>query len=226
MLRTYVAKRDDMAARKAIVGEKVGMTQLWDEKNQVIPVTVVRVTAARVVQVKTPATDGYAAVQVTYGSVKASRLNKPEKGHFDKAGVEPGKDLVELRVEDAGHWTVGQTIAADTFAVGDWVDVTGISKGKGTAGVMKRHNFSGLPASHGSHKTHRTPGSIGACSTPGRVFKGLKMAGRMGHEQVTTQNLQIVQADAERELILVKGAVPGPRGGVVIIRAASKKGGK
>ena len=181
---------------------------------------------ARVVQVKTPANDGYAAVQVTYGVVKASRLTKPEKGHFDKAGVEPGKSLVELRVDDAGAWAVGQTIAADTFAAGDWVDVTGVSKGKGTTGTMKRHNFSGLPASHGSHKTHRTPGSIGACATPARVFKGMRMAGRMGHEQVTTQNLQIVQADAERELILVKGAVPGPRGGVVIIRAASKKAGK
>ena len=215
-----------MAARKAIVGEKVGMTQLWDEQNQVVPVTVVRVVPARVVQVKTPANDGYAAVQVTYGVVKASRLTKPEKGHFDKAGVEPGKSLVELRVDDAGAWAVGQTIAADTFAAGDWVDVTGVSKGKGTTGTMKRHNFSGLPASHGSHKTHRTPGSIGACATPARVFKGMRMAGRMGHEQVTTQNLQIVQADAERELILVKGAVPGPRGGVVIIRAASKKAGK
>ena len=215
-----------MAARKAIVGEKVGMTQLWDEKNQVVPVTVVRVVPARVVQVKTPANDGYAAVQVTYGSVKASRLTKPEKGHFDKAGIEPGKSLVELRVDDAGAWSVGQTIDADTFAAGDWVDVTGVSRGKGTTGTMKRHNFSGLPASHGSHKTHRTPGSIGACSTPARVFKGMKMAGRVGHEQVTTQNLQIVQADAERELILVKGAVPGPRGGVVIIRASSKKAGK
>ena len=210
-------------ASKAIVGEKVGMTQLWNDQNQVIPVTVVKVSPARVVQVKTPERDGYSAVQVTFGSVKPSRLTKPEKGHFDKAGVEPGKQVMELRVDDAGEWSVGQSITADTFAAGDFVDVTGVSRGKGTAGTMKRHNFAGLPASHGSHKTHRTPGSIGACATPARVFKGLKMAGRMGNEQVTTQNLQIVAADPERELVLVRGAVPGPRGGVVIIRAATKK---
>lgn len=213
-------------AKRAIVGEKVGMTQLWDEQNQIVPVTVVKVAPARVVQVKTPERDGYAAIQVTYGTVKPTRLTKPEKGHFDKAGVDPGKRLIELRVEDAGEWSVGQTIAADTFAAGDMVDVTGISRGKGTAGTMKRHNFSGLPASHGSHKTHRTPGSIGACSTPARVFKGLKMAGRMGNEQVTTQNLLIVQADPDRELVLVRGAVPGPRGGMVLIRTATKGAGK
>jgi large subunit ribosomal protein L3 len=209
-------------AKRAIVGEKVGMTQLWDEQNQVVPVTVLKVAPARVVQVKTPERDGYAAIQVTYGTVKVSRLTKPELGHFEKANVEPGKGLIEFRVEDAGEWTVGQTIGADIFSAGDLVDVTAISKGKGTAGTMKRHNFSGLPASHGSHKTHRTPGSIGACSTPARVFKGLRMAGRMGQDQVTTQNLVVVSADPERELVLVRGAVPGPRGGVVVVRSASK----
>ena len=209
-------------AKRAIVGEKVGMTQLWDEQNQVVPVTVLKVAPARVVQVKTLERDGYAAIQVTYGTVKTSRLTKPELGHFEKANVEPGKGLIEFRVEDAAEWTVGQTIGADIFSAGDLVDVTAVSKGKGTAGTMKRHNFSGLPASHGSHKTHRTPGSIGACSTPARVFKGLRMAGRMGQDQVTTQNLVVVSADAERELVLVRGAVPGPRGGVVVVRSAAK----
>lgn len=210
-------------ARQAIVGEKVGMTQRWDANNQIVPVTVVRVSPARVVQVKTPDRDGYSAVQVTYGTVKPSRLTKPERGHFEKAGVEPGKELVELTVEDTSEFSVGQQIGADVFQAGDIVDVTAVSKGKGFAGVMKRHNFNGLPSSHGSHRTHRTPGSVGACATPSRVFKGLRMAGRMGAEQVTTQNLQIVEADPERELILVRGAVPGPKGGLVLIRAAAKK---
>jgi large subunit ribosomal protein L3 len=209
-------------ATTAIVGEKVGMTQLWDDQNNVIPVTVVKVSPARVVQVKTPERDGYAAIQITYGTVKAHRVNKPETGHFAAAGVAPGKELIEFRVDDAGAWTVGQEIGADALAEGTLVDVTAVSRGKGFAGVMKRHNFSGLPASHGSHRTHRTPGSIGACATPGRVFKGLKMAGRMGGEQVTTQNLVIVKSDAEQEVILVRGAVPGPKGGTVIIRSAAK----
>ena len=209
-------------ATTAIVGEKVGMTQLWDDQNNVIPVTVVKVSPARVVQVKTPERDGYAAIQLTYGAVKASRLNKPETGHFAAAGVEPGKNLLEFRVDDAGAWSVGQELAADLLTAGTKVDVTAVSKGKGFAGVMKRHNFGGLPASHGSHRTHRTPGSIGACATPGRVFKGLKMAGRMGGEQVTTQNLVVVRADAQAEVVLVRGAVPGPKGGTVIIRTAAK----
>jgi large subunit ribosomal protein L3 len=215
--------------RTAIVGQKIGMTQLWDDKNNVVPVTMLKVSPARVVQVKTPENDGYAAIQVTFGSKKASRMNKPEAGHFAKAGVEPGTELLEFRVDDAGAWAVGQQIGVDVLTAGDFVDVTAVSKGKGFAGVVKRHHFAGLPASHGSHRTHRTPGSIGACATPGRVFPGLKMAGRMGTDQVTTQNLKVVSADAERDILLVRGAVPGPKGGTVIIRAAakaSKKGAK
>ena len=216
-------------ATKAIVGEKVGMTQVWDDQNRAIPVTVVRVTPARVVQVKTPERDGYAAVQITYGFQKAQRLTKPEKGHFDKAGVEPGKKLVELRLDDVSTFTVGQEIKVDTLEKGELVDVTGVSKGKGFAGGMKRHNFKGQGAGHGNHKKHRAPGSIGACATPARVFPGTRMAGRMGAERVTTLNLEVVSADADRDLLLVKGAIPGPKGGVVIIRNAVKanvKGGK
>ncbi len=207
-------------ATKAIVGEKVGMTQVWDEQHRLVPVTVLRVVPARVVQVKTSDRDGYSALQVTYGQVKASRVNKPETGHFAKAGVEPGKRLLELRIDDSSAYEVGQQIGVDVLEAGDKIDVTAVSKGKGFAGGMKRHNFSGQKASHGNHKKHRAPGSIGACATPSRVFKGTRMAGRMGGEQVTTLNLEVVQADAERELLLVKGNVPGPRGGLVLIRDA------
>jgi large subunit ribosomal protein L3 len=211
-------------ARKAIVGEKVGMTQIWDEAQRAIPVTVVRVAPVRVVQVKTPDRDGYSALQVTYGSRKASRLTKPEAGHFNHAGVEPGKRLVELRLDDTSEYTVGQELSADVLSAGDKVDVTAVSKGKGFAGGMKRHNFKGQGASHGNHKHHRAPGSIGACATPSHVMKGTRMAGRMGGEQVTTLNLVVVEADSERQLVLVKGAVPGPRGGLVLIRDAVKGG--
>jgi len=211
-------------ANRAIVGEKVGMTQIWDEQNKLIPVTMLRVTPVRVVQVKTPDSDGYAAVQVTYGTQKAHRLNKPEQGHFAKAGVDPGKKVVELRLDDVSSFTVGDTIGADVFEPGAKVDVTSVSKGKGFQGAMKRHNFKGQGASHGNHKHHRAPGSIGACATPGRVFRGKKMAGRMGGEKTTTLNLTIVQADAERDLILVKGAVPGARGSMVVVRTAVKGG--
>lgn len=207
-------------ATKAIVGEKVGMTQIWDEQHRLIPVTVLRVVPARVVQVKTSDRDGYSAVQVTYGQVKASRVNKPETGHFAKAGVDPGKRLLELRLDDTSAYNVGDSIGVDVFEAAEKIDVTAVSKGKGFAGGMKRHNFSGQKASHGNHKKHRAPGSIGACATPSRVFKGTRMAGRMGGEQVTTLNLEVVQADAERELLLVKGNVPGPRGGLVLIRDA------
>jgi large subunit ribosomal protein L3 len=209
---------------KAIVGEKVGMTQIWDEQHRAIPVTVVRVAPVRVVQVKTQDRDGYSALQVTYGTRKASRLNQPETGHFTRAGVEPGKLLVELRVDDASVYTVGQELKVDLLTVGDRVDVTAVSKGKGFAGVMKRHNFKGQGASHGNHKHHRAPGSVGACATPARVFKGTRMAGQMGGQRVTTLNLEVVQADAERDLLLVKGAVPGPRGALVLIRDAVKGG--
>jgi large subunit ribosomal protein L3 len=209
-------------ATKAIVGEKVGMTQVWDDQNRVIPVTVLRVMPARIVQVKTTERDGYTAVQVTYGQRAAKKLTKPEAGHFAKAGVEPGVRLVELRVDDIDGFSVGDEIKVDVLVAGQRVDVTALSRGKGWTGAMKRHNFSGQGASHGNHKMHRSPGSIGACSFPGRVFRGTKMAGHVGEEQVTTLNLEVVQADVERDLLLVKGSVPGPRGGVVLVRDAVK----
>ncbi|MFZ9427099.1 MAG: 50S ribosomal protein L3 [Ilumatobacteraceae bacterium] len=209
-------------AKQAIVGEKVGMTQVWTDDNRVVPVTVLRVEAARIVQIKTSERDGYAAVQVTYGSKDAKKLSKPEAGHFAKAGVDAGRRLVELRLDSVDGFEVGQEIAVDVLAKGQKVDVTAVSRGKGFAGGMKRHNFNGQGASHGNHKHHRAPGSIGSCSFPGRVFKGLRMAGHMGHEQVTTLNLEVVEADAERGLLLVRGSVPGPNGGVVIVRNAVK----
>jgi large subunit ribosomal protein L3 len=211
-------------ATKAIVGEKVGMTQVWDDQNRLVPVTVVRVAPARVVQVKTQESDGYSAVQVTYGTRKASSLTKPVAGHFAKANVEPGRKIVELRLDDSSAYTVGQELKVDLLAAGDRIDVTAVSKGKGFSGAMKRHNFKGQGASHGNHKKHRSPGSIGACATPARVFKGTRMAGQMGSQKVTTLNLQVVEADAERDLLLVKGAVPGPRGALVLIRDAVKGG--
>ena len=209
-------------AKQAIVGEKVGMTQVWTDDNRVVPVTVLRVEAARIVQIKTSERDGYAAVQVTYGSKDAKKLSKPEAGHFAKAGVDAGRRLVELRLDSVDGFEVGQEIAVDVLTKGQKVDVTAVSRGKGFAGGMKRHNFNGQGASHGNHKHHRAPGSIGSCSFPGRVFKGLRMAGHMGHEQVTTLNLEVVEADAERGLVLVRGSVPGPNGGVVIVRNAVK----
>jgi large subunit ribosomal protein L3 len=217
-------------ATKAIVGEKVGMTQIWDDQNRAIPVTMVRVTPVRVVQVKTPDREGYSALQVTWGHRRSSALTKPELGHYGKAGVDPGRRLVELRLDDSSEYEVGQELTADLLQPGELVDAIAVSKGKGFAGAMKRHNFKGQGASHGNHKKHRSPGSIGACATPARVFKGTRMAGRMGGQQVTTLNLEVVQADPERELVLVKGAVPGPRGGIVILRDAVKaplvKGGR
>jgi large subunit ribosomal protein L3 len=213
-------------ATKAIVGEKVGMTQVWGDDNRVVPVTVVKVAPLRIVQVKTREHDGYTALQVTFGHAKASKLTKPVAGHFDKAGVEAGKHVVELRIDDVTGYEVGQEIKVDVLADGDKIDVTAISKGKGTAGVMKRHGFKGLGAGHGVHRVHRSPGSIGACATPARVFRGTRMAGRMGGQKVTTLNLEVVSADAERDLLLVKGAVPGPNGGLVIIRDAVKNGAR
>ena len=213
-------------ATKAIVGEKVGMTQVWDENNRVVPVTMVKVAPCRIVQIKTPETDGYSALQVTFGHRDASKLTQPKAGHFAKAGVDPGSRLVELRLDDVSAYEVGQEIKVDVLAQGDLIDVTAVSKGKGFAGVMKRHGFKGQRASHGAHRVHRMPGSIGACATPARVFKGTRMAGRMGGEKVTTLNLTVVEADAERDLLLVRGAVPGPKGGIVLIRNAVKAGVK
>ncbi|MDH3681475.1 MAG: 50S ribosomal protein L3 [Acidimicrobiia bacterium] len=210
-------------AQKAIVGHKVGMTQVWDDDNKIIPVTVVEVTPCRVVQVKTNDTDGYAAIQVTIGNTEAHKLTKPEAGHFAAAGVSPGSELVELRLDDVSDFRVGQEIGADLFEAGESVDAIGTSKGKGFTGVMKRHNFSGQRASHGAHLVHRMPGSVGQCATPARVFKGSRMAGRSGSTRVTTQSLTVVQSDAEKNLMLVKGSVPGPKGGTVIIRNAIKK---
>ena len=209
-------------ANKAIVATKVGMTQLWDDDNQVVPVTMLQVEPCRVVQVKTDERDGYTAVQVTFGQRDAEKLTKPEAGHFTKAGVAPGQRLVELRLDDVSEIEVGQEFAADLLEAGEKVDVTAVSKGKGFAGVMKRHNFSGQKASHGAHRVHRAPGAIGACATPSRVFKGTRMAGRMGAEKVTTLNLTVVEADADRELLLIRGSVPGPKGGVVVVRDAVK----
>jgi large subunit ribosomal protein L3 len=200
------------------------MSQVWDDQNRAIAVTIVRVTPVRVVQLKTADRDGYSAVQVTYGNRKPQRLNKPEAGHFESASVDPGKRLVELRVTDPGEYKVGDEITVDILTAGDKVDVTAISKGKGFAGGMKRHNFGGQGASHGNHKHHRAPGSIGACATPARVFKGTRMAGQYGSARVTTLNLEVVKSDPERNLLLLKGAVPGPRGGMVVIRDAVKGG--
>ncbi|MEZ5321625.1 MAG: 50S ribosomal protein L3 [Microthrixaceae bacterium] len=209
-------------ATKTIVGEKVGMTQVWDDDNNVVPVTVVRVTPCRVVQVKTPETDGYSAVQVTYGNRDARALTRPVAGHYAKAGVDPGVRLVELRLDDVSGYEVGQQIGVEVLEAGERVDVTAVSKGKGFAGTMKRHNFSGQGASHGNHLSHRKPGSVGQCATPARVFRGMRMAGRMGHERVTVLNLQVVRSDVDQQVVLVKGAVPGPNGGVVVIRDAVK----
>lgn len=208
--------------KKGILGEKLGMTQVWDENNRVIPVTVVKAGPNVVTQVRTPEVDGYSAIQLAFGQVDPRRVNQPMLGHFAKAGVTPRRHLLELRYDNASEYTLGQELGADTFEAGATIDVTGVTKGKGFAGTMKRHNFSGQGASHGNHKHHRTPGSIGSCTFPGRVFKGLRMSGHMGHEQVTTLNLEVVQADLERNLLLVKGSVPGPNGGVVIIRNAVK----
>jgi large subunit ribosomal protein L3 len=211
---------------RGLLGTKLGMTQTWDENNRVVPVTVIEAGSNVVTQVRSDETDGYAAVQVGFGAIDSRKVVKPMRGHFEKAGVPPRRHLVEIRTADAASYTLGQELSAELFAAGEMVDVTGTSKGKGFAGVMKRHGFGGLRATHGVHKKHRSPGSIGGCATPGRVFKGLRMAGRMGNEQVTTQNISVHAVDADRGLILLKGAVPGPKGGLVLIRNAAKGAGK
>lgn len=210
----------------ALLGEKLGMTQLFDDESRAIPVTVVKLGPCRVVQVKSTATDGYEAVQISYRELDARHVNKPMAGHFAKANVPPSRHLVEIRVPDASEYSVGQEITvADVLEEGQRADVAGISKGKGFSGVMKRHNFSGQSASHGVHRVHRAPGSIGACATPARVFKGMPMAGRMGSERSTVLNLDIVKVDAERGLAMLGGSVPGPKGSVVLVRRAVKANG-
>ena len=208
---------------KGLLGTKLGMTQMWDENNKVVPVTVIAATTNVVTQVRQPETDGYNAIQVGFGEIEARKVNKPVAGHFAKAGVTPRRNLVEIRTADAATYTVGQELGIDTFAAGEEIDVTGTSKGKGFAGVMKRHGFHGASASHGAHRNHRKPGSIGACATPGRIFRGKRMAGQMGGDTITTQNVTVHAVDAEKGLILLKGAVPGPKGSLVILRSAVKK---
>jgi large subunit ribosomal protein L3 len=207
-----------------VLGEKLGMTQVFDEANRIVPVTVVRAGPCVVTQVRTPERDGYSAVQLAYGAVDPRKVTKPVAGHYRKAGVPPRRHLVEVRTTDASAYTVGQEVTADVFAAGTRVDVVGTSKGKGYAGVMKRHNFKGLGAGHGVQRKHRSPGSIGACATPSRVFKGTRMAGRMGHVRTTTLNLLVHGVDTERGLLLIRGAVPGPTGGLVLVRTAVKGG--
>jgi len=206
---------------KGILGAKLGMTQVWDN-GKVVPVTVVQAGPCVVTQVRTPDKDGYSAVQLAYGAIDPRKVNKPESGHFAKADVAPRRHLVELRTTDASEYELGQEITAETFAPGQRIDVTGKTKGKGFAGVMKRHGFHGLRASHGVERKHRSPGSIGACATPGRVFKGVRMAGRMGSVRYTVQNLTVQAIEPEQNLILVKGALPGPKGSLVLLRTAAK----
>lgn len=207
---------------QGVLGNKLGMTQVWDEVGRLVPVTVVQAGPCVVTQVRTSDSDGYDAVQIAYGAIDPRKVAQPAAGHFAKAGVTPRRHLVELRTGDAGEYSLGQEILASTFAAGQKVDVVGTTKGKGTAGVMKRHGFHGVGASHGAHRNHRKPGSIGGASTPGRVFKGMKMAGRMGHVRQTTQNLTVHAVDAERGLLLIRGALPGPKGSVVLVTTAAK----
>ena len=208
---------------KGLVGAKVGMTQTWDADNRVIPVTVIAADTNVVTQVRVPETDGYNAIQVGFGEIEARKVTKPLGGHFGKAGVTPRRHVVEIRTADAGSYSIGQELSPELFAAGDVIDVTGTSKGKGFAGTMKRHGFAGAAASHGAHRNHRKPGSIGACATPGRIFRGKRMAGQMGGDTITTQNVTVHAVDAEKGLILLKGAVPGPKGSLVILRSAVKK---
>jgi large subunit ribosomal protein L3 len=205
-----------------ILGEKLGMTQVFDENNRIVPVTVVKAGPCVVTQIRTAEKDGYTAVQLAYGQIDPRKVTKPVAGHFKAADVTPRRHLVEVRTESVEGYSIGQELTAELFSAGDSIDATGTTKGKGTAGVMKRHGFHGVSSSHGAHRNHRKPGSIGACATPGRVFKGLRMAGRMGHERHTTQSLTVHRVDAERGLILIKGAIPGPKGGLILVRTAAK----
>lgn len=210
------------ADRKALLGRKLGMSQVWDENGFFVPVTLVDVSTNVVTAIKTPETDGYTAVQIGYGQIDPRKVTKPMAGHFAKAGVTPRRHLVEVREDNAVDYTVGQELTAEVFAEGSEVDVTGTTKGKGFAGTIKRWGFASYRRSHGSHKNERRPGSVGACATPGRILKGKKMAGRMGHVTATVQNLTVVSADVENGIIAVKGAIPGPKGGIVLVRSAVK----
>jgi large subunit ribosomal protein L3 len=207
-----------MAEVKGILGRKIGMTQVFDEAGHAVPVTVVEAGPCRVAQIKTAETDGYTAIQLAFGEAK--RTSKPRAGHLGKAGIDSARHLVELRLEDLGDYEPGSEIRADVFEAGEMVDVVGVTKGKGFAGVIKRHNFKGLSASHGTERKHRSPGSVGACATPARVFKGTRMPGHLGHRRVTTLNLKVIKADPERNLLLLRGAVPGPKGGLIMVRSA------
>jgi large subunit ribosomal protein L3 len=207
---------------RGVLGTKLGMTQVFADDGRIVPVTVVAAGPCVVTAVRTPASDGYSAVQLGFGEIDPRKVTKPRAGHFAKAGVTPRRYLVEVRTDDAAEYTLGQEVTAETFAAGDLIDVTATSKGKGFAGVMKRHGFKGMSSSHGTKRKHRAPGSIGGCAYPGRVFKGVRMAGRMGGERTTSPNLTLHSVDADRGLLLIKGAVPGPRGGLVLVRNAAK----
>ncbi|GDX32425.1 50S ribosomal protein L3 [Actinomycetes bacterium] len=209
---------------KGVLGEKLGMTQVWDDNNKVVPITVVKAGPCVVTQVRTADKDGYSAVQIAFGAVDPRKVNKPDAGQFAKSGVTPRRHLVEIRTDDATEYTLGQELGPDTFEAGQRIDIVGTTKGKGFAGVMKRHGFHGLRATHGVTRKHRSPGSIGGCATPGRVFKGMKMAGRMGGVRQTTLNLVVYGVDVEKGLLLIKGAIPGPKGGLVFVRTAVKEG--
>ncbi|HEY7487422.1 MAG TPA: 50S ribosomal protein L3 [Streptosporangiaceae bacterium] len=208
--------------RKGVLGEKLGMTQVFDDEGRIVPVTVVQAGPCVVTRVRTPERDGYSAVQLGFGQIDPRKVNKPRTGTFEKAGVTPRRFLAELRTDDAAEYDLGQEITVTVFEAGQKIDVTGKSKGKGTAGVMKRHGFGGLSASHGTQRKHRSPGSIGGCATPGRVFKGLRMAGRHGNKRTTVQNLTVHAIDEAKGLLLIKGAIPGPNGSLVFVRSAVK----
>lgn len=207
---------------KGILGRKIGMTQIFDDKSRVVPVTVIQAGPCHVAGVRTSEADGYDAIQLTFEQVPEKKLSKPEAGHLTKLKVPAARHLVELRLKDVSGFQVGQELKADVFARGERADVVGVAKGKGFSGVMKRHNFHGKSASHGTERKHRSPGSIGACATPSRVFRGMKMAGHMGHHRVTMLNLEVVEADPSKDLLLIRGAVPGPTGGVVLIRSTNR----
>jgi large subunit ribosomal protein L3 len=207
---------------RAVLGTKLGMTQVWDDGGKLVPVTVIEAGPCVVTQIRTGETDGYDAVQLAFGAIDPRKVNQPMTGHFEKAGVTPRRHLVEVRTSDAGEYSLGQQVTVEVFEAGEDVDVVGTTKGKGFAGVMKRHGFHGVSSSHGSHRNHRKPGSIGGCATPGRVFRGMRMAGRMGGVRQTTQNLTLHAIDTERGLLLIKGAVPGPKGGTVLVRGSVK----